>query len=532
VTTNNYVGTANTYGTGGTVTYDIVGIAAGEAYTGTDTPPTITSIANQSTADNVPITVDFTVGSADVPASQLTPTAEVLNSTTVSPNLTFGGSGANRTLTITPNSIPDSIDAAPILVRVTDPNGLSTVTWFDLTLTSAFQPPTNTLTSITGTNMLADSSLTIPFTVGSQTQPAGNLTYSVSSDNNTVIPSGDIVVNNQGTTHPSVTITPATGELGQASIQVTVDDNNPQDSKSTTATIPVMVRPNTNVVFLDYFNDDQSGSLDTVEAGIWNHLSGIETQMQLSSASTGGSVSVNTGANTENLQVSLLKSPYSDAVTDPTNLFAAFTVNMDEGNMPVGTGSYFALFNDGSGTTGNYECALWADTNNVAAGDYRLGIVNFPVSEGAAGVQFFPQGLTPGVNYVVVMQLAVSNGFSTLWINPVSQSSSSAADTTTATAAGATLFNISDFELRESGGTAGAPSIGELKVGTSFDSVFPSLSIATNTAGAGVVVNWSDPTLGIQSATDVNGPWTDVSGAEPPYTNTSTAAPIYYRFGH
>jgi hypothetical protein len=72
-------------------------------------------------------------------------------------------------------------------------------------------------------------------------------------------------------------------------------------------------------------------------------------------------------------------------------------------------------------------------------------------------------------------------------------------------------------------------SVAKLKVGTTFDSVFPSLQIQT--ADTNVVVNWSDPTLGIQSATNVTGPYIDVSGATPPYTNSASAnSVLFFRF--
>jgi hypothetical protein len=48
-------------------------------------------------------------------------------------------------------------------------------------------------------------------------------------------------------------------------------------------------------------------------------------------------------------------------------------------------------------------------------------------------------------------------------------------------------------------------------------------------------VNWSDPTLAIQSATNVQGPWTDVPltvGKQPPYTNNTTTNAVFFRFGH
>ena len=470
----NYLGTANTYGTTGTVTYDLVTIY-GDAITTPYTPPTISSIPNTNTPDNVPLTLNFTV-SDPAPAS-LTYSAVSLNPATVNPGFAFGGSGTNRTLTITPNQTPDSVDAGPILVTVTDGNGFSAATWFDLTLTSQNLPPTNSLTSLTGTNVLANASLGLSFTVTDDHTPTNSqsFSYSASSANNTVLPSANIVVPNPSqSSNAIVTITAAGNQLGMAQIGITVNDNDLVDPKSTTANIALMVRPNTNIVLIDYFNYDNSGALDTVAGNLWNHLSGTVRQMQVNTFPTGGYVTVDSLDNTENLQAPLLGAPYE--TNSGAVLYSSFIVNMSPTSLPFGNGSYFTAFNDGSGITANVEGCVVAATNGAAPGYYRLGIANV-VGANATSAQMFPQDLSPGSNYVVVMSLALSNGFSTIWINPSSPSSSNVTDTTIAANVGDTNFNISNFELRESGTGAGSISLSFLKVGTTFDSVLPALHI-------------------------------------------------------
>ena len=84
-------------------------------------------------------------------------------------------------------------------------------------------------------------------------------------------------------------------------------------------------------------------------------------------------------------------------------------------------------------------------------------------------------------------------------------------------------------ELRESGSNGGSISVSKLKVGTTFDAVLPSLHIQA--LGANAVVDWSDPTLGIESATNVVGPYQAVAGATPAYTNgLGTNAMMFFRF--
>jgi hypothetical protein len=211
-------------------------------------------------------------------------------------------------------------------------------------------------------------------------------------------------------------------------------------------------------------------------------------------------------------------------------LYASYIVNInDPTRLPNNNGTFFTTFNDGSGVTGFYECLVVIATNGAAPGNYRLGIVNStndaPGAITATSAQMFPRDLVPGNNYIVVTSLALSNGFSTLWINPSSPSSPSVADTIPALP----LDNIADFELRESGANGGIISVSDLKVGTSFDSVLPSLHIQS--VPPNVILTWSDPTLGVQSATNVTGPYTDVSSAAPPYTNnTAGKSAMFFRF--
>ncbi len=521
-TTTNYVGTANSYGTAGTVTYDVVTFT-GEAITNDTVPPTISSIPDTNSPDYVSLTLDFTVTDTYISPDTLTYSATAFNPTTVNPTFTFGGSGNNRTLTIIPNTIPDPIDVGPILVTVTDTNrGDSAATWFLLTLSSVNLPPTNTLTSLKATNTLANTAVTVPFSVGDDRTAPSGLTYTNTSGNSTLVPAGNIVINNAGTTNPSVTITPAHNQVGVATVTVSVYDNDTQEPRNTPATIAFTVRPNTNVVAIDYFGYDGGGALDAVSGGFWQHLSGNFGQMKVAD----GVVTVDTIDNTENLQTALLGAPYKTNTPGAT-LYASYIVTMDTVKQPIANGSYFSAFNDGSGNTADVEGLVVAATNGAAPGFYRLGVANV-VGATALNSQMFPQDLSPGSNYVVVVSLTLSNGFSTLWVNPSSPSSPSITDTTLAASA-TNLYNMTQFELRESGATAGVLGISKLKVGTTFDSVLPQLHIQSD--GINAVVNWSDPTLTIQSATNVTGPYVDVNGETIPYTNgMATNVMQFFRF--
>jgi hypothetical protein len=500
-TTNWWRGVANEYTSGangnaaaGTVSYDIIAVM-GDAITNAHTAPVFApftlpltnGLAYTNMVDTNTITVNFTVSSAEMPATALSLSAQPLGMITgqiqgpgfpgntvppiMNPNLNVTHtSGNNFALSISfpPNSsIPDPIDGAPILITATDTNGLKASSWFLLSVSSVNQPPTNTLTSLAETNMLANTSLAIPFFASGANDGGTNLTFTISSDNNTVIPTANVVLTgNTNTGNMLLTVTPAANQIGNAVITVTVNDNSPDEPRSTTANVAFTVRPNANVVAVDYFNYDggAGSSLDIVGAPYWTRFSGVFNQLKLGLNNT---AVVNQG-NTENVQASLIGRPYR--TNTATTLYASFTVNMDPANLPANNGSYFFSFNDGSGNTPNVEGNVVATTNGAAPGMYRLGIANGLPATGA-NAQIFPQDLTSGVDYFVMVSLSVNNGISTLWVSPTNQVSTSVSDPTPLTGT-ANLFNINGIDLRESGGVEGVISVGSLKVGTTFNSVF------------------------------------------------------------
>ena len=78
--------------------------------TAVNDPPTISDVANQATArrHRRPAALAFTVGDLETAAADLTVTATSSNTALVpDANIVFGGSGANRTVTVTPAAEPD-----------------------------------------------------------------------------------------------------------------------------------------------------------------------------------------------------------------------------------------------------------------------------------------------------------------------------------------------------------------------------------------------------------------------------------------
>jgi autotransporter-associated beta strand protein len=116
--------------------------------TAANTPPTISDIGNQTTNEDVPLNgITFTVGDAETPASSLTVTATSSN-TTLFPNgsITFGGSGADRTISLNPAA--NASGTATITVTVNDGTGGLSSDTFTVTVSAVNDPPVANDTSL------------------------------------------------------------------------------------------------------------------------------------------------------------------------------------------------------------------------------------------------------------------------------------------------------------------------------------------------------------------------------------------------
>jgi lipopolysaccharide/colanic/teichoic acid biosynthesis glycosyltransferase len=121
---------------------EVIGSSPGDpGNPGGNTPPTISSIASQTTPRNTPVgPITFSVGDAESSAVDLVVTGASSNPSLVpNSNIVFGGSGSDRTVTITPAA--DQIGLATITVTVSD-GELARSATFDLTVTAPDGAPT------------------------------------------------------------------------------------------------------------------------------------------------------------------------------------------------------------------------------------------------------------------------------------------------------------------------------------------------------------------------------------------------------
>jgi VCBS repeat-containing protein len=189
--------------------------------TAANTPPTISAISDQSTAESTPTgAIAFTVGDAETAPGSLTVSGSSSDVTLVpNANIAFGGSGANRTVTITPAA--GQTGTSTITITVSDGTDDAS-TDFTLTVNAVNDPPT--ISAISNQSTPEDTPTgAIAFTVGDPDNAAATLTVTGSSSNTTLVPNANIVFGGSGANR-TVTLTPATGQTGNSTITLTVSD--------------------------------------------------------------------------------------------------------------------------------------------------------------------------------------------------------------------------------------------------------------------------------------------------------------------
>ena len=220
-------------------------------------PPTITAIADQSVAENTPTgSLAFTVADIDNAAGTLV-VAGTSSLTTLVPNanIVFGGSGASRTVTVTPAA--DQNGTATITVTVTD--GTTPVSeTFNVVVSSVNSVPT--ITAISNQTVNEDVATTaLAFTLADLDDPVASLTVSAISSATTIIPNANIVFAGTGANR-TVTVTPAANQNGgPVTITLTVGDGTDTNTTSFDVTItPVNDVPTITAIGNQSFNEDGS----------------------------------------------------------------------------------------------------------------------------------------------------------------------------------------------------------------------------------------------------------------------------------
>ena len=478
---------------------------------GTNTPPLISTIADQNIpANGATAAIAFTTEDDNTPAGSLVISNYSSNPTLV-PNdvshIAFGGSGTNRTITVTAASGGQQ-GLATIHVYATDNNYTSEVS-FDVRVGYPYISPI--ANQITVSNVPTPA---VSFTVGDVESAASSLTLLADSSNPTLLPTGNIAFGGSASNR-TVTLTPAANQIGVCTVTIYVSDG----ARTNTSVFKLTARPLLGVLLTDNFDytdfSNVSPPTNSLYDGYlhspWTHASGGFNQILVSNSAA----LIFPQSNGENLSRALTNGPY-DGINGIV-LYSGFTATFKA--LPkFNGGDNFAQFkNSVSGIT--FRARVIASTNNATPGQFRYGIAN---NSGFQSAQF-PKDMNLNQKYVVVTRCDFGTGQGWLWINPVGETESmnvAATDNLSSSIAG-------QYGLRQTT-ASGYLELDNLRVATSFASVLPTLPSGTvkinaGSAGGNVILSWTDPTglLDLQSAPDLVGPYTDVPNGTNPYTNTA-----------
>ncbi len=193
-------------------------------------PPSISLITDRTTLeDTATPAILFTVSDAEAPAASIEVSASSTNPALLPPGgIALGGSGANRTVTLTPAK--DQSGVATVSLAVKDGGGLTATNRFELTVLPVNDPPT--LASIADITMNEDApAKTINFagiTSGAANE-SQTLFVTATSSNPDLIPNPSVTYTSPQATG-SLSFQPLANANGTATIILTVKDSGGVDN--------------------------------------------------------------------------------------------------------------------------------------------------------------------------------------------------------------------------------------------------------------------------------------------------------------
>lgn len=198
------------------------------------------------TQGNASVPIPVTLADSETSASSLTLSAFSTDDVRLpSTAIVLGGSGANRTMTLTP---PTGQTGTVEVALVVHDGQLSAVTYMQVMIENPQSPVTNFRPEI---SWIADQRSTpgaavnnIAFTVGDIETSATSLTVSASSSNATLLPLSGITFGGSGTGR-TLSLNPAAGQSGLSTITLTVSDGVRTCATAFTLTVAAAVPGNT-----------------------------------------------------------------------------------------------------------------------------------------------------------------------------------------------------------------------------------------------------------------------------------------------
>lgn len=185
-----------------------------------NTAPTISDVANQSTSVGVATSaLAVTVGDAETAVGSLTLAGSSSNTTLVpNANIVFGGSGASRTVTVTPAA--GQSGTATITLTVTDGGGLTATDTFTLTVSDTTAPTIASVQRLSPTGQVTNAtSVTFRVTYSEAVTNVSASNFAVQGVNGGTVNGTISVTGTDGTATRDVTVSSLTGS-GEFTLKV------------------------------------------------------------------------------------------------------------------------------------------------------------------------------------------------------------------------------------------------------------------------------------------------------------------------
>lgn len=190
--------------------------------------PTIAAIDDIDTDEDTPTNVvNFIIGDRETAPAALTLSAKSSNTALVPiAGVVFGGSGANRTVQVTPAA--NQVGTTVITVTVKDANGGTKDEAFTVTVNPINDAPT--IAAITDQTTKGDTPITVKITVGDVDDNLADLIVTAQSSNTALVANSAIVVGGTGASR-TLTLSPTLTQVGNATITVSVSDGDLTSTK-------------------------------------------------------------------------------------------------------------------------------------------------------------------------------------------------------------------------------------------------------------------------------------------------------------
>jgi type VI protein secretion system component Hcp len=201
-----------------TTWYNLRNATGGTNAPAPNTPPTISVIGNSTTPEDAAVTIPFTINDAETPGNLFLSRSSDHLALLPPASITFGGAGANRTVTL----LPATNATGTVNVTITVSDGAQTAaSTFLLNVTPVNDAPT--IPDIPQQSAAPGVPTTIGFAVSDPDTPAESVELFASSANTTLVPPQNMILGTAGGMR-TLTITPADGQTGQTTISIRASD--------------------------------------------------------------------------------------------------------------------------------------------------------------------------------------------------------------------------------------------------------------------------------------------------------------------